>query len=467
MPSIRAKLTLWYLGIAAVVLTAFAVAIYLYLSQGLLRAIDASLQHQAERIAHAMLHPLSDDEVSQPDVLMLSPQFVSIVDDEGRVTDRILDSEGHEVPIIEASLQAAARDWKPQFDDVEVSPTEPARIITWPVRDDEGEVFFIVVGHSLKELYQAQRQLLILLAVSNPVALVLALLGGLMIANKALKPVDRLTRAAERIGRGSLSERVEETGTRDEIGRLAATFNEMIGKLEQAFDRERRFTADASHELKTPLAILRGDIEVALRRDREPEEYIRVLSSSLEEIARLTKLTDDLLTLARSDAGEQMLELEPLELDELASEAHSYLQPLASSLNVALDYEPSASPVFVEGDRKRLKQLLVNLLDNAIKYTPAGGSVRLKLAVEDSSVIIEVSDTGRGIPVSALPHIFDRFYRQSDPMDSRVTGFGLGLAISKWIVEAHGGTIEALSEPGQGSRFSVRLPLAGSDSSSG
>ena len=460
MPSIRAKLTLWYLGIAAAVLTAFAVAIYLYLSQGLLRAIDTSLQHQAERIAQAMLNPLNDDEVSQPDVLMLAPQFVSIVDRDGKVIDRILDAESHEVPIIKAALYAAAQDLKPRFDNVEVTPTEPARIVTWPVRDDEGEIFFIVVGHSLKELYQAQRQLLLLLAVSNPVALVLAFLGGLMIANKALKPVDRLTRAAERIGRGDLSERVEETGTRDEIGRLAATFNEMIGKLEQAFERERRFTADASHELKTPLAILRGDIEVTLRRNREAEEYKRVLSSSLEEIARLTKLTDDLLTLARSDAGEQMLELEPVRLDELAAEAHAYLQPLARSLNVALDYEPSPSPVLVEGDGKRLKQLLVNLLDNAIKYTPAGGSANLKLEVEGSSVIIEVSDTGRGIPSDALPHIFDRFYRQSDPMDSRMTGFGLGLAISKWIVDAHDGTMEVLSEPGRGSRFSVSLPLA-------
>ena len=158
-----------------------------------------------------------------------------------------------------------------------------------------------------------------------------------------------------------------------------------------------------------------------------------------------------------------MLELEPVSLDRLASEAYNFLQPLATSARVALDYKASDVPVVVEGDQKRLKQLFVNLLDNAIKYTPAGGSARLALGREGDAAIIEVSDTGRGIPAEALPHVFERFYRQSDPGDGRVNGFGLGLAISKWIVEAHGGTIEASSHPGSGSRFRVRLPMAKSE----
>jgi signal transduction histidine kinase len=233
----------------------------------------------------------------------------------------------------------------------------------------------------------------------------------------------------------------------------------MIGKLEQAFERERQFTADASHELKTPLAVLRGDMEVTLRRDRSTEDYKRVLESSIEEVDRLTRLVDDLLTLARSDAGERMLEPGPVRIDELATEVHTYINPLAESAGVALDYTPPLAPVIIEGDQKRLKQLLVNLLDNAIKYTPSGGSVRLALNVDERSALIEVADTGRGIPAETLPHIFDRFFRQSDPLDVRVNGFGLGLAISKLIVDAHGGSIEASSPEGQGSRFTVRLPL--------
>jgi two-component system OmpR family sensor kinase len=458
--SIRAKLTLWYFSLAALVLAAFAVAIYFYFSRGLLNTIDASLRNHAERIAQAVGHPSAIEEPSNPGVLILAPQFVSVLNRDGEVTDQIPDAEGREVPVIRPALERATREWKPQFDETSLSPTEHVRIITWPARDEEGETFFVVEGQSLRDVQRAQRQLILLLAVANPLALLLASLGGLWLANKALRPVDRLTRAAERIGRGNLSERVEEHRSHDEIGRLAATFNQMIGRLEQAFDRERRFTADASHELKTPLAVLRGDIEVALRRERTPVEYQRVLQSSLEEIARLTKLTEDLLTLARSDAGESVLDLEQVQLDQLASEARAFIAPLAESAGVALTYDAPKSPVSIEGDQKRLKQLLVNLMDNAIKYTAAGGSARLSLSVKDSSAVIEVTDTGRGIPASALPHVFERFYRQTDPRDSRVTGFGLGLAISKWIVDAHGGWIEADSREGHGSRFTVRLPLA-------
>jgi heavy metal sensor kinase len=459
MLSIRAKLTFWYLGIAAVVLIAFAIAIYAYLSRGLLTTIDTSLWNHAERIAIATGHPSSNDEPSQPGVLMLAPQFVSIVNRSGQVTDSIPDPEGHQVPIIPEAIERAAAELKPQYNEVSLGPSEHARIITWPAQDEDGEMFFVVVGQSLKELQSAQRHLLILLAISNPVALLLASLGGLWLAHEALKPVDRLTRAAERIGRGNFSERVDEPRTTDEIGRLAATFNEMISKLERAFERERRFTADASHELRTPLAVLRGDIEVALRRDRSVDEYKRVLNSSLEEIERITRLTDDLLTLARSDTGDTVLELAPVRLDRLAAEVHAYIQALAESAGVALACAGTQEPIVVEGDEKRLKQLLVNLLENAIKYTPAGGTARLSLLTRDSTTLIQVSDTGRGIPATSLPHIFERFYRETDPRDSRVTGFGLGLAISKWIVDAHHGEIDVDSAEGEGSRFTVRLPL--------
>ena len=214
MLSIRAKLTLWYLVVAAAVLLAFAVAIYLYLSRGLLATIDTSLWNQADRIAQGVGHPSIAEEMSQPAVLMLTPQFVSIVNQEGRVTDQILDIQGHEVPVSQATIDRAALEWKPQYEEASITPTEQARIITWPARDEDGEVFFVVVGQSLKELQQAQRQLLLLLAISNPVALLLALAReGYGSPNTALKPVDRITRTVERIGRGNLSERVEEPRT--------------------------------------------------------------------------------------------------------------------------------------------------------------------------------------------------------------------------------------------------------------
>lgn len=460
MLSIRAKLSLLYLIITASVIVAFSLGLYFYLSRALLKVIDDSLFSQANRMANALVQlPLTDEVFPQSNELRLPVQFYTIIDRAGEVYDQALDAHGHPVPIISDALDRAHDQWQAQLDNGSITETEPVRIITWPVRDQDG-VFFVVAGQSLKEIQQAQRQLLLLLAISTPLALILASLGGLWIADRALKPVDRITKAAERIGRGNFNERVEEPRTKDEIGRLAATFNEMIAKLNQAFQREREFTAYASHELKTPLAIIRGDIEVALRRERSTEEYRRVLSSSLEEIERLTRLTEDLLTLARTDAGERMLELAPVSLNQLAEEAHAYIKPLADSTGVQFSYELPQPPVVIEGDEKRLKQLFVNLLDNAIKYTPAGGDVRLKLASHDSSAIIEVADTGRGIPADAMPHIFERFYRHADPRDTRASGFGLGLAISKWIVDAHGGSIEVESNEGRGSRFTVKLPCA-------
>jgi len=209
MLSIRAKLTLWYLSLAALALLVFAVAIYISFSRGLLNTIDASLNNHAERIAQAVGHPSATEEASQPGVLILVPQFVSVLNKDGKISDQILDSEGHEVPITESALERVAKNWKPEYDEVALSETEHARTITWPARDEDGELFFVVVGQSLKDVERAQRQLLILLAIANPIALLLASLGGLWLANKAVRPVDRLTRAAERIGRGNLKERVE------------------------------------------------------------------------------------------------------------------------------------------------------------------------------------------------------------------------------------------------------------------
>jgi heavy metal sensor kinase len=247
----------------------------------------------------------------------------------------------------------------------------------------------------------------------------------------------------------------------DELGRLAATFNRMIARLQAAFERQRQFTADASHELRTPLAVMRGDIEIALRRERSSEDYRSVLTSNLEEIIRLSRLVEDLLMLARADAGQTVLQREPMDLAQLCAQVVEYLAPLAEVNEQRLIYiPPETTPLSVHGDAQRLKQMLLNLLDNALKYTPAHGTIRLQLTPEDQQAQLRVSDTGRGIPADDLPHIFDRFFRHSrSTSDKTVQGFGLGLSIVKWIVDAHGGKIVAASTPGQGTTFTVKLPL--------
>jgi heavy metal sensor kinase len=276
-----------------------------------------------------------------------------------------------------------------------------------------------------------------------------------------------MTRAAEQIAAGDLSERVPEPAQMDEIGRLAATFNDMISRLQAAFERQKQFTSDASHELRTPLAVMRGDIEVTLRRERSNEEYKRALTSNLEEIMRLSRLVEDLLTLARGDTGRVELRCEPVDLNDLCRRMAEYITPLADQRDQTLIYEPplgaETAPVTISADMLRIKQLLLNLLDNAIKYTERRGKITLGLKTEEKVAIITVTDTGRGIPPEDLPHIFERFFRRSaKTADRTAAGFGLGLSIVKWIVDSHGGRIEAKSEVGKGTEFIVRLPLLGS-----
>jgi signal transduction histidine kinase len=234
--------------------------------------------------------------------------------------------------------------------------------------------------------------------------------------------------------------------------------------LEAAFERQRQFTSDASHELRTPLAVMRGDIEITLRRERSAEEYKRALMSNLEEIVRLSRLIEDLLTLARGDTGRVELRCEPVDLNDLCRRMVEYISPLADQREQALIYDPPAgapnAPVMINADVLRIKQLLLNLLDNAIKYTEPRGRVTLGLKTEENVTIITVADTGRGIPEEDLPHIFERFFRRSaKTADRSAAGFGLGLSIVKWIVDSHGGRIEARSELGKGTEFIVRLPL--------
>ena len=310
-------------------------------------------------------------------------------------------------------------------------------------------------------LQKARRQLIILLAIAGPAALLLGSYGGLLLANQALFPVDRLTRAAEEIEAGDLAKRVQVPAKMDELGRLAVTFNRMIARLQAAFERQRQFTADASHEMRTPLAVMRGDIEIALRRDRKPEEYRSVLTSNLEEIIRLSRLVEDLLMLARADAGQSLLQCEPMDLAELCAQVTEYLSPLAEEKGQQLIYTPpEITPLKISGEAQRLKQMLLNLLDNAVKYTPTNGSIRLRLMQDQHDAILSLSDTGRGIPEEDLSHIFERFFRHSrSTSDKTVQGFGLGLSIVKWIVDSHGGKISAASTLGQGTTFTVRLPL--------
>jgi heavy metal sensor kinase len=302
------------------------------------------------------------------------------------------------------------------------------------------------------------QSLYVIFLVLFPIALLVSVFGGFALAKKSLSPVDDITRRTRRITAESLDQSLPLRPSDDEIGRLTVTINDMIRRLHESFLRIRQFSADASHELRTPLTIVRGEIEIALRSPKTPEGYRRVLESTLEEILRLTSIIDNLLTLAKADRGLYRAEFSEVDMKTLLDELFEDSCILASEKHIAVTLE-AGSPVMIVGDRLRLRQLFLNLIDNAIKYTPDGGKVTLALERENGLVVFRVSDTGIGIPDADLPRIFDRFYRVDKARSREMGGTGLGLSIAKWIAELHRGTITVESEVLKGSVFTVRLPL--------
>ncbi len=468
--SIRARLTLWYTGILAASLLLLAGVAYALLLRGLWHDVDATLHSVAKTLARTAAERTDYFPSEMDEVLRrffgpsLADKFYQFLDPGGRPDPRWPFFRGQPVQISPKALQNA-REGYATFETLQGSARHPTRILTFPVVARGRMVNVLQVGMSLEALEMARQHFLWTLAALLPVALLLAGGGGWLLGRRALRPVDQMTTAARRIEAEHLAQRLDGAEVNDELGRLARTLNEMLARLEAAFEQVRRFSADASHELRTPLTVLKGEIEVALRSPRPPEEYRAVLHSTLEEVERMARLVDDLLLLSRADAGALRLESAPVELDHLVEEVAKQGDVLARAKQVEVRLTEVA-PLVVQGDGGRLKQLLLNLMDNAIKYTGPGGQVTLGLrpsagpggrAGEHAEIFVR--DTGAGIPPEQLPRIFERFYR-ADPVRSREAGgAGLGLCISRTIAEAHGGRIEVESAPGAGSTFRLLLPL--------
>ncbi len=329
--------------------------------------------------------------------------------------------------------------------------TGSVRVLTQPMLIDGKVGAVIQIAESVRSIDALRERLLLSLLLGSPMIVAAAGVGGYYLAGRALRPIDHIVATARRISAHDLTERLGLPPSRDEVGRLAGTFDEMLGRLDEAFQRERRFSNDAAHELRTPLAAMQSILSVIAEQRRTPAEYEAALADLSEETDKLRALTDDLLRLARAEASEPLWE--PVDLAELVPEVVDSLRPLTDADRVRLTCltEGDASVV---GDTDALIRLLVNLLDNAIKHTPAG-SIAVTVRGLPDEVRIAVTDTGDGIAAEHLPHVFDRFYRAEE---SRTTaGTGLGLAICREIVHTHGGDIEVTSEPGAGSTFTVRL----------
>jgi len=347
--------------------------------------------------------------------------------------------------------------------EVEMSDGHELLLHGLPFKAADRTQFLIEVAAPYNQIEAVLRGLLLTFALGLPLIVAVAIGGGYLLMRRALRPVDEIRQKAAQITSRNLSERLPVVHTGDELERLATDLNHMIERLEESFQQINRFSADASHELRTPLTVLQGELEAMAEKEHSlPAEVRETIGSALEETQRLAKIVESLLAISRLEAGEARVGPVRLDFAELVRTTADQMRLLAEEKHISLNCD-GTKPVQVEADPARLKQVVVNLLDNAIKYTPERGSVIATVNSQDSRAVLEVADSGLGISASDLPHIFDRFYRADKARSRQMGGAGLGLSIVRSICSAHGGQVTVTSTEGHGSRFRIELPLAPHD----
>jgi heavy metal sensor kinase len=455
--TLRVRMTLWVAGLLLVVLTGFGAFVYGSLRRGLEASIDDSLRLSASQAVTSL--NVENGSIDFRDVQSENDAQASLK--ERGLTVRVLDPSGgilhafgpYRMLPVEDSTMAAALAGQPSFSTlVDPKATGSVRVYTVPVQENGRMIGVVQVAQTLNGIQDSLRRLLSALLLWGPLLVLLAALGGFLLSARTLAPIDHITRTARRISAEDLSARLGLPATGDEVGRLAATFDEMLARLEGAFRRERQFTADASHELRTPLAALQVILGVVREKPRTSRDYVQALSDISEEVDRLRALAENLLRLARGDTR-QIAISEAVNLSEMLRDVTESLRPLAEAKGLALSCSV-ADGVVLQGDSDALIRLFVNLLDNAVKFTERG-SIDVAVRADAKGFLATVSDTGIGIPAEHLPHVFDRFYRVDRSRSGQ--GAGLGLAIAQEIARAHGSTIEVKSVLGAGSTFSVLL----------
>ncbi|MFO0775010.1 MAG: heavy metal sensor histidine kinase [Nitrospiraceae bacterium] len=460
---LRVKLTLWYGTALGLILMLFATALYAIVGRDLNDQIDQSLQDTARTAIRSLEQHgfgpfIQFDDLSAhfPELAVLD-KFFQIFSPTGRITIQSPNIKSQDVPLSPQALKLAF-EGATTYESVKV-PGETLRLISVPILYQGNLLNVVQVGTSLKPVEHTLRRLFAVLLVSIPVALLVALAGGWFLAGRVLRPVSLMTDAAKKIAAGDLSQRLTVKASGDEIGELADTFNNMIARLDASFRQIRQFSSDASHELRTPLTVMKGETELVLRRQRDCDDYRSVLDSNLEEIDRMTRIVDELLFLSRADMGEVKMATAPVALTDLLADIQEQASVLGHAQDITVQVGTMQSAT-VLGDELRLRELFLNLVDNAVKYSKPGGTVTLTMHTERGLVRVAITDQGIGIRPDAIPRIFNRFYRTDEARGHTKAGTGLGLAICAWIADAHRGKIDVQSTVGEGSTFTVTLPLA-------
>ena len=458
--SVRTRLTLWYAGVLALSLIAFAVLVYYAAANIFYARQDELLRSTAQTVASAYVQELEEEQsVAKANEVVLAQmvfpnRYVEVVDVDGHVVAWSSNLAGHEL-IIPAPALAEARQRGGSY-----VVLNDLRVAVVPLSlDPSRQLGFAIVAEPLSVIEEGLRRLRRDFVFGVPLILLLASLGGYFLARKSLSPIALMNQQTQRITAQNLSAQLDVANPRDEVGGLAITINALLARLDAAFQEQKRFIADASHELRTPLAVLRGETEVALEQERVTAEYKESLALIKDEAERLSRIVENLFMLARQPVDAPSMIRETVRLDEVVADCARAAGVLATQKGLRLKIEGSLAAMTMNGDDEMLKRMLLNLLDNAVKYTPAGGEISIALGSQNGAAHIVVTDTGIGIPAEDQSRIFDRFYRVDKARSRALGGAGLGLSIARWIVEGHGGSLSVESVVGRGSSFTVELPL--------
>lgn len=479
MRTIKGRLAVGYAVLLGATIVVFGTVIYFIQGTGSFGGLDQRVQAESDLIKGILneAHQARGRVVAQDptfgdlelipevaEILEGVPGYVLVLGLERRVLFLSPDARGLPNPPVQALIDAVLRlegRQRPASTDLG-TPVGVVRFFVRPVNDAGDEIRFVIAAVPTTGFVP----LLTAMAWTAPFVIAASLWLAFSLTGRTMRPVEDIVDEIEAITDGrSLHRRVIVVEAQDELARLTSTLNQMLGRLERSFSTLRRFTADASHELKTPLTVLRSGIERSITHPSVPNDVLETLEETLFEVNRMTELVESLLTLARADEGRAPLHLEEIDFGEILTELAETASMLGEQASVFVEVQVPRRPVRMTLDGSRVRQLLMNLVTNAIKYTPPDGTVEVKTKIEGGGVEITVRDTGIGIAPGDLPHIFDRFWR-ADPARSRTgsrPGAGLGLAISRWIAEAHGGTIEVQSRPGRGTTFTVKLPMEQSE----